>query len=383
MEFGGLIYLDNAATSYPKPPEVYSEVLRSLMQYGGNPGRGAHRLSLAASEKIYECRTIASELFGASDTERIFFTMNTTHGLNTVIKGLLKKGDHVLISNMEHNAVYRPIYKMASRGIISYDIFNVCSSSSEKICADIAHKLRRNTKAVICTHSSNICSLTVPIREITSFCKKCGLFVIIDGAQSAGHEVISVDDMHIDALCVPGHKGLYGPQGTGMVVLGKGVSLDTLTEGGNGVNSLMGSMPELSPERYEAGTLPTPSIAGLCEGMRFVRDIGVERISEHEKKLCRRAKELLLNTDGVKVYCPEYDGATLLFNIKGFSADRVGTELNNRDICVRSGYHCSALGHKSLGTEDGGAVRVSFGAFNNINDTELLYKAISEIIQAG
>ena len=175
MEYGGLIYLDNAATTFPKPSGVYGEVVRSLMVYGGNPGRGAHSMSLAAAEKIYECRALAAELFGVSDPERVFFTLNATHSLNSVIKGLLRKGDHVLISDMEHNAVYRPIYKLEKQGLIDYSVFSSMSGESEntradKICADIAGKLRRNTRMVICTHSSNICSLTMPIARISEFC---------------------------------------------------------------------------------------------------------------------------------------------------------------------------------------------------------------------
>ena len=383
MEQLGLIYLDNAATSYPKPPEVYSEVVRSLIKYGGNAGRGAHRLSLAAAEKIFECRTEAAELFGVSETERIFFTLNTTHGLNTVIKGLLKKGDHVLISDMEHNAVYRPIYKLAKNGVISYDIFRSMagdpSRSAAKICGEIARRLRRNTRLVICNHHSNICSMTMPIKEIAELCHRCGVKLLVDGAQSAGREKISVDKMGIDALCVPSHKGLYGPQGCGIVALSQGLTLETLTEGGNGVNSLEGGMPELSPERYEAGTLPTPAIGGLCEGIKFIRSVGEEQIAKRERELFCLGREMLGSIKGVRLYLPEYEGATLLFNVDGIPADGVGNALNKKGICVRSGYHCSALAHRTLGTEDSGGVRVSFGVFNDRRDVERLYEELKDI----
>ena len=387
MEHGGLIYLDNAATSYPKPPEVYSEVVKSLVQYGGNPGRGAHRLSMAAAEKIYECRELAAELFGVSDAERVFFTLNATHGLNTVIKGLLRRGDHVLISDMEHNAVYRPIYKMAKKGHVSYDVFkSFCGDpqrSASRICGDIVRRLKKNTRLVICTHSSNICSLTMPIREIGELCKRAGVLFVVDAAQSAGRERISVDELHIDALCVPGHKGLYGIQGCGMVVLGKGISLDTLTEGGNGVDSLEGGMPDFSPERYEAGTLPTPAIAGLCEGLRFIRSIGEDTVAERENALYRQARDRLSELRGVKLYLPEYEGSTLLFNIDGIPADRVGELLNAKGICVRSGYHCTALGHRTLGTSEVGGVRVSFGVFNDERDVLRLCDGVKEIADLG
>lgn len=383
MEQGGLIYLDNAATTYPKPPEVYSEVVRTFIQRGGNAGRGSHSLSMAAAEKIYECREAAARLFGVSDAERVIFTFNATYALNTVIKGLVRQGDHVLISDLEHNAVYRPIYKLAKEGVISYDVFGTMpvrgESVAERVCSDIARKLKKNTRMVVCAHSSNICSFTLPIKEIAEFCHRCGVLFVLDAAQSAGHENISVDKMKIDALCVPSHKGLYGPQGGGMVILGRGIVLDTLAEGGNGVNSLEGGMPDFSPERYEAGTLPTATIAGLCAGINFVSEMGIENISRHEKALFRRAREFIGEIKGAKIYLPEYEGSVLLFNIDGYSADTLCRELDRDGICVRSGYHCAALAHRTLKTREGGAVRISFGAFNTEKDIDSLYKSLKNI----
>lgn len=385
MEQGGLIYLDNAATSYPKPPDVYSEVVRALIQYGGNPGRGSHRLSLMASEKIYECREAAASFFGVSELERVFFTLNATYALNTVIKGVLRRGDHVLISDMEHNAVFRPIYRLARQGEITYDVFrSFCGDtqrSAVKICADIARRMRKNTRLLICTHQSNICSMTMPIREISELCKRNGVLFLVDGAQSAGHTDISVDELGLSALCLPSHKGLYGPQGGGMVILGRGVNPATLVEGGNGVDSLDGKMPDLSPEKYESGTLPTPAIAGLCEGIKFIRSVGTGVVGDHDAELFRLTRDSLSSIRGVRVYLPEYEGSTLLFNIDGLSSERVGELLGKRGICVRGGYHCTALGHRTLGTRDGGAVRVSFGLFNDKRDIERLTDAVNGIVK--
>lgn len=383
MERNGLIYLDNAATSYPKPPEVYGEVVGAMLSCGGNAGRGSHKLALAAAQKLYECRELAAGLFGVGEPERVFFTLNTTYGLNAVIKGLLRRGDHVLLSDMEHNAVWRPIYKMASSGLIGYDVFKSYPDGgvhrAELICRDIARKLRRNTRLVVCTHQSNICSLSMPVREIAELCRRSGVHFLVDGAQSAGHAGISVDGLGLSALCVPAHKGLYGPQGCGMVLLGKGLSLSTLVEGGNGVNSLDGSMPAFSPERYEAGTLPMPTIAGLSAGLKFVRSVGEAVISEREAALFREAREGLSAIKGVRTYLPEHEGSVLLFNVDGVPADRVGELLDKRGICVRSGYHCAALGHRTLGTVDGGAVRASFGVFNDSRDVTALCEAVKEI----
>ena len=378
-----MIYLDNAATSYPKPPEVYSEVVRALIQYGGNPGRGSHRLSLMASEKIYECREAAASLFGVSDPERVFFTLNATYALNTVIKGILRKGDHVLISDIEHNAVFRPIYKMARQGDIEYDVFkSFCGDpqrSAAKICGDIARRMRRNTRLLICSHQSNICSMTMPIREISELCRRSGVLFLVDGAQSAGHTDISVDDLGLSALCLPSHKGLYGPQGCGMVILGRGINPTTLVEGGNGVDSLDGKMPDLSPEKYESGTLPTPAIAGLCEGMKFIQSVGAHVAAQRDIELFRMARDDLSSIRGVRIYLPEYEGSTLLFNVDGIPSERAGELLGKKGICVRGGYHCTALGHRTLGTADTGGVRVSFGIFNDSRDVDRLVDAINEI----
>lgn len=379
-----MIYFDNAATTFPKPAAVYTEVERCIRSYCGNPGRGSHALSRAAAEKIYECREEAASFFGLDAPENVVFTVNTTTALNMAIKGLLRRGDHVLISDMEHNSVLRPIDRLTKEGQISYDIFSTFSGSgtvpsSEMICREIGRRIRPETRAVICAHASNICSATLPLTEIGAFCHSRGLFLVIDGAQSAGILPIDMARMHIDVLCVPGHKALYGIQGSGMLLLAPGIMLDTLTEGGNGVNSLDTAMPDISPERYESGTLPTPAIAGLCEGIRFVRRVSPEAIEAHEARLCRRMRELLANTQGVKVYAPQFVGSTLLFSVDGMPSDAVGRALDARGFCVRCGFHCSALGHRTLGTPESGAVRVSFGYFNRPAEVEMFHRALREI----
>jgi cysteine desulfurase family protein len=383
MEQNSLIYLDNAATTFPKPRAVSEEVIRCIERYGGNAGRGTHSLAMEAAEKVFECRSVVADLFDAEGPENVFFTMNTTYALNFVIKGLLRKGDHVIISDIEHNAVWRPIKKLADAGIIEYDVFRSLTGeenrSPVRICADIARLLRPNTRLVITTHVSNLCSVKMPIAEIGRFCRKNRIYFVVDGAQSAGHEHISVRKMCIDALCVPGHKGLYGIQGSGAVVFGGKLCLDTLVEGGNGVNSLESTMPDLPPERYESGTLPLPALAGLCEGVKWLKGIGVDKVSAHEKGLFLYAKKLLCGIDGIKLYGEEYMGATLLLNLEGQNSEAVARRLGEYGICTRGGYHCSALGHKTLGTMDNGAVRVSFGAFNKAAHVDALAEAMTMI----
>lgn len=377
-----MIYLDNAATTYPKPKKVYDEVISSLKTYGGNPGRGAHSLSLAAAEKIYECRVALSGLFGLDAPERAVFTLNTTHAINTVIKGLLRQGDHVLISDLEHNSVFRPIYRLACEGFIKYSVFPTFAGKNhtdEDILDGINSRINMKTRLVFCTHASNICSEILPIKKIGELCRKRGIVFAVDAAQSAGHLPIDMQAFCIDALCVPGHKGLYGPQGCGALLLGENIMLDTLTEGGNGVSSLEGKMPELPPERYEAGTLPTPAIAGLCEGIREVRALGTDKIRSHEAALFRYARSKLSELGGIKMYAPDAEGSVLLFNSEKLPSDELGELLNKSGICIRTGYHCAALAHKTLGTPSGGAARISFGIYNTFEDIDALCKALENI----
>ena len=224
-----------------------------------------------------------------------------------------------------------------------------------------------------------VCSAALPIGEIGAFCRRRGLYLVVDGAQSAGVYDLNVDAMGIDALCVPGHKGLMGPQGTGMLILGKGITLDTLTEGGNGMDSLRGEMSADAPERYEAGTLQTPAIAGLRAGMAFVESVGIEAIREHERRLGERLRDGLLSLPKVTVYAPHREGGVVLFSVAGYTSEEVGQMLDKEGICVRPGFHCSALGHRTLGTPDGGAVRASFGWGSKERDGEAVLQVIQRM----
>ena len=379
-----MIYLDNAATSFPKPTCVIEEQTRCMRQYCGNPSRGSHALAMRAAQKIYDCRCEAAELFGVSNPEGVVFTMNTTMSINMLIKGLLRTGDHVLLSDMEHNSVYRPIYKLAREGRVSYDVFPTFPTDPARTATDICRAIRSlikpNTRLLIAAHASNICSATLPITEIGRLCAEHGVLFVVDAAQSAGHISINMKESRIGALCVPGHKGLLGPQGCGLMLLSDGLHADTLMEGGSGFQSLSGEMPEEAPERYEAGTLPTPAIAGLCEGIRFVRSMGVAEIGAHAREMNQYLQERLLEIPKVTVYTPHHVGSVLLFNVDGMSSDEVGDALNRREICVRTGFHCSALGHATLGTTRlGGAVRVSTGYATTKKHMDALLRAVREL----
>jgi cysteine desulfurase family protein len=375
-----MIYLDNAATSFPKPRCVYDEVNRCMRTYCGNPGRGSHPLALAASEAIFDCREKLSRYFHATSPEQIVFTLNATYAINFVLKGLLHPGDHVLISDMEHNAVLRPIVRLAAQGIIEYDVFPTMLTNEEerrarnatRLCARIAARIKPNTRAVICSHQSNLCSAALPLAQIGAFCRRHGLLFIVDAAQSAGHLPLDMQSMCIDALCAPGHKGLYGIQGCGFAILREGLTPDTLIEGGSGYASLDAVMPDALPERGEAGTLPTPAIVALSTGVDYLSRLDTDSVAAHDRALFRHLCERLENMKGYHIYLPEYEGSTLMFHRDGIASDRIGQYLAHRGICVRTGYHCAALGHQTLQTPDGGGVRVSFGLFNCKKDVDTL-----------
>lgn len=378
-----MIYLDNAATSFPKPRPVCDEVNKCMRQYCGNPGRGAHALSMAAATAVFGCRESLARLLGVPSPENVIFTLNTTHSLNMAIKGLLRPGDHVIISDLEHNSVWRPVFRLAEQGGIEYDVFRSFAGderrSSVRICASIAKLLRPNTRMVVCLHSSNICSAQLPVDDIAAFCHRHGLLFVLDAAQSAGHLPLDMTASGVDVICAPGHKGLLGPPGCGVLALRDGLTLDTLTEGGNGINSLEGEMPENPPERYESGTLPLPAVAGLMQGIRTVEQIGLENIRAHEAALYTALLDRLSGLPGVRVYAPEHVGSVLLFNVGDMPSDKVGRQLDRRGICVRSGFHCAPLAHRTLGTPKHGAVRVSFGIYNTLSDLDALWNALKDI----
>ncbi len=376
-----MVYLDNAATTYPKPPEVTEAVMRCMRDFGGNPGRGSHRMAMLAAECVYTCREAAADLFGMTDPSRVVFTMNTTYALNMAIKCTVKPGDHVLIGNMEHNAVRRPVEKLAREDVITYDVFEAYGDTTS-VMHSLKKRIRSNTRTIICAHTSNICNKTAPVREIGAFCRAHGICFIVDGAQSAGIHPVDLRRLPVDMYCVPGHKGLYGPQGCGMMLFGSDryVTDATLVEGGSGSHSLESAMPRDLPEHFEAGTLPTPSIAGLTAGIRWVERVGVCEIRRHECFLFRKLYENLRNMDGVRLY-DETPGAVLLFRVKDRLPAEIASHLDREGICVRAGLHCAPMAHKVLETGEDGAIRVSFSAMNTEADVRLLTDALYHIIR--
>ncbi len=384
------LYFDHAATSCPKPDAVERAVVRCLREAGGNPGRGSHRLSLAAAEEVFRCREVAAKLFG-TQPERVIFTLNATHAINLAIKGVLTQGGHALCSDLEHNAVLRPLYRLREEGVADFDIFPsfpfMNTGREEAILTSLATAVRPNTRMVICTHASNICSAHMPIARIGAFCRRRGILFVVDASQSAGAQEIDMECDGIDMLCMPGHKGLLGPQGTGFLLLGSrfadGMMLSTLIEGGNGVDSLSLRMSEDVPERYEAGTVATPSIAGLRAGLEFIRDQTPAAIGRREAMASAQLKDGLSHLTRIRLYAPHHEGAVVLFSVEGVDSEAVAKALDERGICVRPGFHCAALGHQTLGTPRGGAVRASVGYCTTERDVAGFLRGIRAVLGGG
>ncbi len=355
----------------------------ALEEAGGNPGRGAHALSLAASHAVYECREELASLLGLEKPENIVFTYNTTYALNIAIRAFAKPGSRVLCSCLEHNSVMRPLSALGCK-ILTFDAL----ADEESVLSEIKKKLDE-VSLVVCTHASNILPIRLPAARISRLCRARGIPCIIDAAQSAGVLDINMKSIQADAVCLAGHKGLYGPAGCGAVAFAERYSsglkrLATLVQGGSGVNSLDDGMPDVLPERFEAGTLGVPAIAGLCAGIRAIKDVGLNAIRAHEYNLSARAANILGNTKRVRIYTPpDPSGAVVLFNIDGISPDRTAALLDEHGICVRAGLHCAPLAHKRIGTAPNGAVRISFGAFNTMPEIEKFASAIKEIVKNG
>lgn len=373
-----MIYLDNAATSFPKPEAVYAAAEKAVRELGGNPSRSGHILSGKSGEAIFSCREALAKMFGAR-VENVVFTLNATHALNTAIKGIARHGDHFLISNIEHNAVLRPIASLCERIGCSYDTIDVIGKKDHEIIAQIYQKRRKNTRAVVMNHASNLCSVHIPARAIGSFCKKEGIVFILDASQSAGHIPIDIVKDNINILCAPAHKGLFGIMGLGFLISDGKHEISTLIEGGSGYSSADIHMPKELPEHLEAGTLPVPAIASLEAGCSFVNEIGVREIHMREAFLHSCLCDRLSSLRGVRIYEPERRGSCLLFNLDGIPSDTVGEYLADRGICVRCGFHCAPLAHKSLNTGEYGGVRVSFSPFNSLKDADALFEAVRDL----
>lgn len=376
-----MIYLDQAATSFPKPPGVV-EAICSAVTSLGNSGRGGHNLSLAASRRVFSARSELAQFFGAEDPSRIAFTANATESLNIALLGVLKKGDHVLTTELEHNSVLRPLYYLQTKGV---EVSIVPASQGKLDLAALETYLRPNTKAVVCTHASNVTGQVVDLDYLGEFCQAHRLLLIIDAAQTAGALPIQVQKQGIDLLCFTGHKSLYGPQGIGGIYVRSGLEIRPLKRGGSGIQSFSQTHPAEMPTALEAGTLNTPGIAGLSAGVRYLNETGLDKIRTKEAALTDHFCRGLRGIEGLKIY-GDFDSSgrcpIVSLNVGNLGAGLVSDILaEDYQIYTRPGAHCAPLLHQALGTTNQGAVRFSFSHLNTAEELDSALQALGEIVE--
>lgn len=375
-----MIYLDNAATSYPKPQRVINAVCNSLFFYGANPGRSGYEMSIKTSTKIHDTRVVINELFNGYGEEYVSFTGNCTQALNYAIKGVLKQGDHAIISSLEHNSVARPMQELKDKNIIDYDAFYV-DENEKNTMKNYKNLFRENTRLCVVTGVSNAFGDMLPILELSRIAHSHGALFFVDGAQMAGHMPIDMRGMGVDALCVPGHKGLMGPMGTGALIH-NGVDFDPVITGGTGTESMSLLQKTQFPEYLESGTLNVPGICGLYEGVRYVLDRKTEEINRIEKEICDEIISGLREIDGVIVYRRGEGnryGSVVSFNVNSLHSETVAGILAQYSIAVRGGFHCAKLAHETYGTTTKGAVRVSPSEKTSKKDIKNLLNLVRKI----
>lgn len=378
-----MIYLDNAATTMQKPPQVIQAVV-DAMQTLGNASRGAHSGALQADRVIWNARCKVAALFGFSHPERVVFTANATEALNIAINGLFQPGDHGITSDLEHNSVLRPLYRLEDQGVISLD-FLPTDALGNPDYRSLESLLRPNTRAIVITHASNLTGNLVDLERVGKFAKAHGLFLVADVSQTAGSIPICMEDWGIDVLCFTGHKGLMGPQGTGGLCVAPGVELRPWKVGGSGFHSYSRTHPEEYPTHLEAGTLNGHGIAGLSAALDFLQEVGIDTIGEKENRLLRRFLEGVRQIPGIQVYgdfSQPRRCAIAALNLKDVDSAAVADALmTDYGIAVRSGAHCAPRMHQALGTASQGAVRFSFSWFNTEQEVDAAIQALRELAQ--
>ncbi|MDX9821255.1 MAG: aminotransferase class V-fold PLP-dependent enzyme [Syntrophales bacterium] len=378
-----IVYLDNAATTYPKPKQVLSAMQRFMVRTSGSPGRSGHRLSLDAGRVMLDARTALAALFGVADPLRIVLTKNATEALNIAVCGLLKPGDHAVTSSMEHNSLMRPLRAMEARGVALSIV--PCSPEGLLDPADVIRVIRADTKALFLTHASNVTGTIMPIAEVGRIARERGLIFCVDAAQTAGVLPIDVEAKQIDLLAFTGHKSLFGPQGTGGLYIRPGLErkIAPVMTGGTGSRSEFEQQPDFMPDRYEAGTPNTVGYAGLEAAVRYVMGRGVEKIRAHEQKLTRLFLEGLEDIDVEKVYGlkdPARQVAVVSFRLRGADPAETALALDERfRILCRPGLHCAPSAHRTIGSFPSGTVRFSFGYFNTVRHVRAALKAVKQL----
>ncbi|MGL5640842.1 MAG: aminotransferase class V-fold PLP-dependent enzyme [Paraclostridium sp.] len=376
-----MIYLDNAATTFPKPRQVYEAVLDCMENYGANPGRAGHKLAMRAGREIYECRENIAKLLNVTNPMSIVFTHNATDSLNLAIKGVVNSGDHIITTSVEHNSVIRPIKALEKKGVENTIV--KCDEYGQLNPEDIKKAIKPNTKLIVTTHASNVCGTIIDIESVGNIAKENNILYLVDASQTLGVYDVDVQKLNVDMIAAPGHKCLLGPQGTGILYIRDGINVNILKEGGTGSNSEELFQPNMMPDRYESGTHNTPGIAGLNAGVKFVLETGIDKIREHEEQLCEYMLNKLKEVPNIKIYGPidsKKRAAVISINIGDIDSGELTFILDDMyDIETRSGIHCSPLAHETLGTLRQGTVRFSLGYFNTKEEIEKTIEALKEI----
>lgn len=376
-----MIYLDNAATTFPKPESVYDAVMDCMKNYCANPGRSGHKLAIKSAREIYDARENIAKLFNIDNPMNIVFTNNATDSLNLAIKGIVSTGDHIITTSMEHNSVIRPIKALEKLGVENTIV--QCDKDGFLDVKDLEKAIKPNTKLIVTTHASNVCGTLIDIKTISEIAKFHNILYLVDASQTAGVYNIDLKEVYADMLAAPGHKGLLGPQGTGILYIREGLNINILKEGGTGSKSEDLFQPDLFPDKYESGTHNTPGIAGLNEGVKFILKEGINKIKEHEEELCRYMLERLNEVPNIKIYGTKNANeraSVIAINIGNMDSGEITFLLDSEyDIATRSGIHCAPLAHKTLGTFEQGAVRFSMGYFNTKEEIDKAIEALKEI----
>lgn len=376
------VYLDNAATSWPKPESVYRAVEDFMRNVGATPGRGGHWREEQAQRIATEARQAIAQLVNAPAPEGVIFTINATQAINIGLKGLLRPGDHVITSSIEHNAVWRPLKALERRDVLLTAI--PCAPDGTLDPEDVARAIRRETRLLVVTHASNVLGTLLPIGELGKIAHQHGIYFMVDAAQTAGAYPIDMQAMHIDLLAFAGHKGTYGPHGTGALVLRPDIHLDTIMEGGSGIHSADEAMPAELPLRLEPGSQNAAGIAGLLAGVRFVLENGVEHIRGHEMGLTRRFIERTADIPGLRILGPadlSQRVAVISLTVEGYFPDQLAAVLDKVfDVATRAGLHCAPQAHRTAGTLEDGALRFSPGYFNTEEDIDFAAQALHEAL---
>ena len=375
-----MIYLDNAATTLQKPQCVIDAVVQAMTTMG-NAARGAHGSALSASRSVYETRCKIAAFFGCSLAENVIFTSNSTEALNIALNGIFSPGDHVITTDLEHNSVLRPLYRLEDAGVIGLSFVPADKLGRPDYDA-FASLIRPNTRAIVCTHASNLTGNMIDIARVGKLAKEKGLLLVVDASQTAGSVPIDMEAMGIDILCFTGHKGLMAPQGTGGMCIREGVEICPFKVGGSGVHSYDRHQPEAYPTRLEAGTLNAHGIAGLSAALDFLRETGVETVRQKELALMKRFYDRVSGIEGVTVY-GDFSAertAVVALNIRDYDSGAVADALQeDYGIATRAGAHCAPRMHQALGTTDRGAVRFSFSWFNTEDDADKAAAAVAEL----